>query len=41
MFTKLLELNKIIEGKTPRTQLARLNQGLPEAYRQTEGGVYA
>jgi CRISPR-associated Csh1 family protein len=33
MFTKLLELNKIIEGKTPRTKLERLNQGLPEAYR--------
>lgn len=33
MFTKLLELNRIIEGKTPRTKLERLNQGLPEAYR--------
>jgi len=41
MFTKLLELNRIIEGKTPRTKLERLNQGLPEAYRQGEGGVYA
>lgn len=26
MFTKLLELNRIIEGKTPRTKLERLNQ---------------
>ncbi|MDA8413252.1 MAG: TIGR02556 family CRISPR-associated protein [Desulfobacteraceae bacterium] len=33
MFTKLLELNKIIEGKTPKTKLERLNQGLGEAYR--------
>lgn len=33
MFTKLLELNRIIEGKTPKTKLERLNQGLPEAYR--------
>ena len=33
MFTKLLELNRIIEWKTPRTKLERLNQGLPEAYR--------
>jgi len=33
MFTKLLELNKIIEGKTQRTNLERLNQGLPESYR--------
>ena len=33
MFTKLLELNRIIEGKTPRTKLERLNQGLGEAYR--------
>jgi len=33
MFTKLLELNKIIEGKTPKTKLERLNQGLPEVYR--------
>ncbi|MBU0485194.1 MAG: TIGR02556 family CRISPR-associated protein [Proteobacteria bacterium] len=33
MFTKLLELNRIIEGKTPRTKIERLNQGLPEAYR--------
>ena len=41
MFTKLLELNRIIEGKTPRTKLARLNQDLWEAYRQTRGGVYA
>ena len=27
MFTKLLELNRIIEGKKPRTKLERLNQG--------------
>ena len=33
MFTKLLELNRIIEGKTPKTKLERLNQGLPGAYR--------
>lgn len=33
MFTKLLELNRIVEGKTPKTKLERLNQGLPEAYR--------
>ena len=33
MFTKLLELNRIVEGKAPRTKLERLNQGLPEAYR--------
>lgn len=32
MFTKLLELNRIIEGKRPRTLLERLNQGLGEAY---------
>lgn len=41
MFTKLLELNRIIEGKTPRTKLERLNQGLSGAYRHIEGGVYA
>lgn len=26
MFTKLLELNRIIEGKTPKTKLERMNQ---------------
>jgi hypothetical protein len=33
MFTKLLELNKIIEGNTPRSKMEQLNQGLPHAYR--------
>lgn len=33
MFTKLLELNKIVEGKTPMTKVERLNQGLGAAYR--------
>lgn len=33
MYTKLLELNRIVEGKTPKSMLERLNQGLPEAYR--------
>jgi CRISPR-associated protein Csh1 len=33
MFTKLLELNRIIEGKSPKSRMERLNQGLPEAYR--------
>ena len=33
MFTKLLELNRIVEGKTPKSKLERLNQGMPEAYR--------
>jgi CRISPR-associated protein Csh1 len=32
MFTKLLELNRIIEGKAPRTKLERMNQKLGEAY---------
>ncbi len=27
MLTKLLELNRIIEGKTPKTKFERLNQG--------------
>lgn len=33
MFTKLLELNRILERKNPRSTLDRLNQGLPESYR--------
>lgn len=33
MFTKLLELNRIIEGKKPKGVIERLNQGLDEAYR--------
>ncbi len=33
MFTRLLELNRIIEGKRPKGIIGRLNQGLDEAYR--------
>lgn len=33
MFTKLLELNQIIEGTTPKSTAERLNQGLPYAYK--------
>ena len=32
MFTKLIELNQIIEGIKPRSSVERLNQGLPDAY---------
>ena len=33
MFTKLIELNQIIEGRKPRNIVERLNQGLPDAYK--------
>ena len=33
MFTKLIELNQIIEGGKPRSIVERLNQGLPDAYK--------
>jgi CRISPR-associated protein Csh1 len=33
MFTKLIELNQIIEGKRTRSIVERLNQGLPDAYK--------
>ena len=32
MFTKLIELNQIIEGSKPRSIVERLNQGLPDTY---------
>lgn len=33
MFTELIELNQIIEGKKTRSIVERLNQGLPDAYK--------
>jgi len=33
MFTKLRELNQIIEGSNPRSVVERLNQGLKDAYK--------